>query len=53
MSRTLSEITMDNIMTVRETAHAVAVLSVIADECGEDTQVGCRHFIMYIEFERL
>ena len=39
MSRTLSEITMDNIGTVRETAHALAMLSAVPDECDDETQV--------------
>ena len=40
MSQTLSEITMDNFGTVRETAHALAMLAAIPDECDEATQVG-------------
>ena len=39
MSRTLSEITMDNVGTVRETAHALSMLSAVPDECDTETQV--------------
>ena len=39
MGQTLSEIPMDNIRTVRQTAHAVATLAAIPDECDQETQV--------------
>ena len=39
MSRTLSEIRMDNIGTVRETAHALSMLSAVPGECDTETQV--------------
>ena len=39
MSRTLSEITMDNVGTVRETAHALSMLSAVPDECDTETKV--------------
>ena len=39
MSQTLSEITMDDTGTVRETAHALAMLAAIPEECDEETQV--------------
>ena len=39
MIRTLSEITVDKIGTVRETAHALSMLSAVPDECDTKTQV--------------
>ena len=39
MSRIPSEITMDNIGTVRKTAHALSMLSAVPDECDTETQV--------------
>lgn len=39
MSRVLSEITMDDIKTVRETANAVSKLATIPDECEVEAQV--------------
>ena len=39
MSRTLSEITMDNVGTVGETAHALSMLSAVPDECDTKTKV--------------
>ena len=48
MVQTLSEITMDNIHTVRQTAHALATLATIPDECDQETQVRKREiFLIY------
>ncbi|XP_022801963.1 polycystic kidney disease protein 1-like 2 [Stylophora pistillata] len=39
MSRVVSEITMDDIKTVRETANAVSKLATVPDECEVETQL--------------
>ena len=61
MSRVLSEFTMDDIKTARETANAAAKLAAIPDECDLETQVDnlntlCSHltpitgFVQSLEF---